>query len=231
MIRCRAISSFCCLLGTLILGLGSFRPARAGEVYVDAGVGVSTLWFANSAFNQPTMSPMLNLSFGASLAALINLAADNDPLQFHLGVIGRYSNGFDPTTLTTYSFITPYPTVRIDFFGRFYVGFGATVFTWKRASGTFGFDGLTMASTIAGMVQAGLEWWVTPFFALCLEGTAEAMSFAGAPSLSPFPNIEGLLVMRFPLGLAAGGGSGPGGRGGGTRPRYDGWRYPFGFGK
>ena len=209
--------------------------ASAGDIYIDAGAGVSTLWVAGPTFGLPTMSPLLNITFGAAAAALINLSSDSDPLQFHVGITGRYSSGYDPLTSTVHTLLTPYALLRIDFMNRFYLGFGASVFTWRRSSGAFGFDGFQMTPLqIAALGQVGVEWWVAPFFALNLEGSLETMSIPNGTSLSPLPSIVGLINMRFPLGLIGGGGSGGrsgGGGGGGSRARYDGWRYPFGIGK
>lgn len=216
------------------MGITQPPTAQAGDIYVDAGLGVSTLWAAGSAFGNATMTATQNLTFGGALALIYNISADADPLQFQVGVTGRYSNGFDPTALTFNTLLTPYLTLRIDFQNRFYIGFGASTLTFRRSNGAFGFDGLQLTSVpIAAMGQFGIEWWVAPFFALNLEGTLETMSITGATTLSPLPAISGLISMRFPLGLFGngGGGSGRGGSRGRSRTKFDGWRYPFGIGR
>ncbi len=159
----------------------------------------------------PTFGVAANFTLFANLTG-------SSTIQIHLGLKHMYTTsrneGFQA------SLQIPYPVLRIEL-PRFYLGFGASPFVWKRYAQGLGINSIEYASgNIAFMAELGILWRVTDFFNLAIEASGQTLSTPDG--LSAIPAAALTFQMRFFI-------IEPSHSDGGSSRKYDGWRYPFGI--
>lgn len=159
------------------------------------------------------------------------MAPPSAPAKFYVGAQHRLLTGASDTRY--FGLQAAYPMVRMET-NRFFVGAGATNFVWTRARTESGLDYFHRSpSTLAGLLEAGYVWPITPQVAFQAHASGQVMR-GESETLGPKPTVELTAVLRFRLfggsstfaeekRRSSGFSGGPG--------QYEGYRYPYGFQK
>lgn len=202
----------------LIFTLFGTFPAQAAQFYLEVGAGIDKFISPDAFYPSLTRSPGLGYTFNGMIGAYL-FGGPSSNVQLGIKAIASQAG----TDTQEINLAVPVPMLRLEFW-RFYVGAGLTPYVWSRTSDTLGLDYFRLESgTLAGVLEAGLMWKILPDFSLNLEGSGLFVKSDRA-GLSPKPVAALTLQFRFLFSIGK-----PMKESGGNK--FDGWRYPFGFGR
>lgn len=202
-------------LAIALLGIFLAQKLRAGDVYIETGVGASQIRRASQMFSGMTDTPDVGLALNAMVGW--NLMSPGSTLQIHIGVQDRFLTSYENGT--PHGMHSIYPIVRFEL-PRLYLGVGATPFVFKNSGDPYSLSYQQETSALAVIGELGLLWRVVPYFHFSIGASVQAAQNVGG--IYPFPAADVTAQMRFMLGVGEN-------RQEAAKRHHDGWRYPFGI--
>lgn len=190
--------------------------AKAATFYLELGGGVDSFTHERVFFPELAESTGLGYTFNGTIGAYL-WGTPSANVQFGIKTLLYEAQNANQEI----NMIVPTPLLRLELW-RVYFGIGATPFIWGRSSDTLGLEYFARHAGLAALGEAGLMWKILPDFSMNLEGSA--LFVKTDAGLSPRPLMALTLQLRFLFSIGDKMKSSSG-------QQFDGWRYPFGFGK
>lgn len=217
----RGVAAAACVIPCLLLP----SLARATDIYVEMGAGVSQLRSAGSFFGR-SLPQALGYGLGLQFTFGVALSPKRSTVGVDVAAQHRLSSGSADDTY--FSIQVPYPVVRVTI-GRTFFSLGVSPWVWARSrpDANVDFYGRSERS-LAILGEVGYLWAITPAVAFIAGAAAQVIRTDG--KYSPIPAIDLTAGLRFNFASPANFDSQRRGYWEGEDPsKYPGYRYPYGI--